>query len=111
MPEIIKPYSTTGIGSLPHQNAEDACNLILRTFDIPFWPQLPRISFRESMIPQYSEGMPYLRVNERDGVVWIMRDDSDELERFYESCNEETRISISEDFAVGLHTFLRLIKG
>ncbi len=111
MPEIIKPYSTTGIGSLPHQNPEDACSLILRTFDIPFWPQLPRISFRESMVPQYSEGMPYLRMSEKDETVWVMRDDSDELERFYESYTDETRIAISEDFAAGLHAFLRMIKG
>lgn len=111
MSDTIKPFSTTGIGSLPHRNPEDACDLILKTFDIPFWPQLPKISFKESMIIQYSEGMPYIRMNEKEQEAWIIRDGSDELERFYESYSENTKIAISEDYAMGLHTFLRMIKG
>jgi len=63
------------------------------------------------MILQYSEGMPYLRMNEKDQVAWIMRDYSDELERFYESCTETSRIAISEDFAAGFHAFIEMIKG
>ncbi len=111
MSEIINPFSTTGIGSLPHRNPEEACELILRTFDIPFWPQLPKRSFKESMIIQYSEGMPYIRTNEKEQEAWIIRDGSDELERFYESCEENTKVAISEDYAMGLHIFLRMIKG
>lgn len=111
MPEIINPFSTTGIGSLPHRNPEEACDLILRTFDIPFWPQLPGRSFKESMIVQYSEGMPYIRTNEKEQEAWVIRDGSDELERFYESCDENSKIAISEDYASGLHAFLRRIKG
>ncbi|MEW5746000.1 MAG: hypothetical protein AB1805_11265 [Nitrospirota bacterium] len=84
---------------------------MLRSFDIPFWPQLPRLSFHESMIVQYSEGMPYLRINEQDQVAWVMRDSSDELERFYESCSDMARIAISEDYAAGLHAFLKMIRG
>ncbi len=110
MSEIIDPFSTTGIGSLPHRNPEEACELILRTFDIPFWPQLPRISFRESMVVQYTEGMPFIKVNDITKEAWIIRDGSDELERFYESCSEDTKIAISEDYAVGLHTFLKKIR-
>jgi len=110
MLDIIKSFSTTGIGSLPHKHPEDACELILRSFDIPFWPQLPKLSFRESMVVQYSEGMPHIRVNEKEEAVWIIRDESDELERFYESCTENARIAISEDYAAGFHAFLRMIK-
>lgn len=107
----LPPFSTTGIGSLPHARAEEACELVLRSVDIPFWPQLPHRSFKESMVVQYSEGMPFLRVNEEDQVAWVMRDSSDELDRFYESCSDTARIAISEDYAAGLHTFLRMIKG
>ncbi len=111
MLEVIRPLSTTGIGSLPHKNPEDACGLILKTFDIPFWPQLPNISFRESMIAQYSEGMPFININDMKQAAWVAPDGSDELERFYESCAENTKIAISEDYAMGLHTFLKMIKG
>lgn len=107
----IKPFFTTGIGSLPHTRAEEACEVVLRSVDIPFWPQLPKVSFKESMLLQYSEGMPFLRVNEADEVVWLMRDASDELDRFYEACTDTARIAISQDYAVGLHVFLKKIKG
>jgi len=107
---MLKPFSTTGIGSLPLRDAEDACRLIFETFDIPFWPQLPCLSFREFMIPQYSEGMPFLRMDDARQSVWVEKNSSDELERFYESCTDESRIAISEDYAKGFHVFLHLLK-
>ncbi len=106
----IKPFSTTGIGSLPHTNVDEAVELVLGSFDIPFWPQLPKLGFRELMIPQYSEGMPGLRVNEAKGDVSVERDE-EEILRFYETCGEECRVAISEDYARGLHLFLKKIEG
>lgn len=108
---MLRPLSTTGIGSLPHIVPVDACSLILETFDIPFWPQLPKRSFLEWMIPQYIEGMPYVRINPEEKTIIINRDQSDELERFYETCKDDCRIAISEDYAKGLHVFLKIIKG
>ena len=105
---MLEPFSTTGIGSLPHTNAAEACRLILGTFDIPFWPQLPRLSFREYMIPQYSEGMPFVKIDIKKETLWIEKNSSDELDRFYESWTEKSRIAISEDYARGLHAFLSL---
>lgn len=107
---MIPPFSTTGIGSLPHREPRDACALILETFDIPFWPQLPRISFKEFMVPQYSEGMPFFRLDADKQTFWVERNDSDELERFYESWTDQSRIAISQDYARGLHVFLDAIK-
>lgn len=102
---------TTGIGSLPHHSAIDGCRLVLSSFDIPFWPQFPKISFKEFMIPQFSEGMPFLKLDPDKQLIWVEKNSSDELERFYESCSPESRIAISEDYAQGLHAFLRMIKG
>jgi hypothetical protein len=102
---------TTGIGSLPHHSAIDGCRLVLSSFDIPFWPQFPKISFKEFMIPQFSEGMPFLKLDPDKQLIWVGGNTSDELERFYESCTPESRIAISEDYAQGLHAFLRMIKG
>lgn len=107
---MIKPFSTTGIGSLPHKDPEEACRIILRTFDIPFWPQLPRISFREWMIPQYSEGLPFVRIDLERETIWLDKNKGDELERFYETYSEESRIAVSEDYAKGLHTFLKIVR-
>jgi methionine synthase II (cobalamin-independent) len=107
---MIKPFSTTGIGSLPLLDPEEACRLVLHAFDIPFWPQLPKLSFREFMVPQYSEGMPFFRIDEERQTAWVERGGSDELERFYEGWKEGCRIALSEDYARGLHTFLRLVR-
>ncbi len=108
---MIKPFSTTGIGSLPHLGAQEACELVLETFDIPFWPQLPHASFLEWMIPQYSEGMPFITIDMTAETVSVSRNESDELERFYETCKNGARIAISDDYARGLHVFLKMIRG
>lgn len=109
---MLKPLSTTGIGSLPHVDPEEACRLTLEAFDIPFWPQLPKISFREWMIPQYSEGMPFVRIDHEHENIYVERDNnSEELERFYETYTDDCKIAISEDFAKGLHAFLKIIRG
>lgn len=110
MSNIITPFSTTGIGSTPHANPREACELIEAAFDIPFWPQLPQVSFRESMIPQYAEGMPFLRINEVQEKIFVERDESGELERFYETHTEDARIPISADFAAGLNAFMEIFR-
>jgi methionine synthase II (cobalamin-independent) len=106
---MLKPFLTTGIGSLPHVDAEEACRLILDTFDIPYWPQLPKVSFKELMVPQYSEGMPFLKIDHKKKQLWIEKNGSDDLERFYESWTEESRIAISEDYAKGIYAFTKVI--
>jgi len=106
-----RPFLTTGIGSLPHTDPYEAVNLVLSTFDIPFWPQLPKISFREQMIPQYTEGLPFVKIDEGKKTVFAERGRTDELERFYESVRDDMRLAISESYAEGLHVFLQVTKG
>jgi methionine synthase II (cobalamin-independent) len=106
---MIKPLSTTGIGSLPHRDPVEACRLVLKSFDIPFWPQFPNISFTEFMVPQYTEGMPFCRVDPAKQAVWVEKTAADDLERFYEGWTEKSRIAISADYARGLHAFVNLL--
>lgn len=107
---MFTPFMTTGIGSLPHTDPEEACRLVLDTFDIPFWPQLPQLSFRESMIPQFSEGMPFLKSDDHRKSIWIERDNGNELMRFYETYSEDWKSKISEEYAKGFYTFTGLLK-
>ncbi|MFZ5907467.1 MAG: methionine synthase [Nitrospirota bacterium] len=108
---MIRPFATTGIGSFPHEDPDEACRLVLSSCDIPFWPQLPSRSFREFMVPQFSEGMPFLRIDDKRENVWIEKDDSDSLMRFYETCTDDLKSPVSEEFARGLYVFLKLIRG
>ncbi len=77
----------TGVGSLPHQDARRAFALITRTLPrTPFWPQLPKSSFLESMNVQISPGLPFLKIEEKTGDVQFDagRDQAGELERVYQ---------------------------
>ena len=38
----LPPYATTGVGSLPHADPVAAVRHVLRAYDVPFCPQLPR---------------------------------------------------------------------
>jgi methionine synthase II (cobalamin-independent) len=57
--ELLPPCATTGIGSLPHTQAELALQMALQQ-DVPYLPQLPVGHPSELMIPQALEGLPGL---------------------------------------------------
>ncbi|HKZ56246.1 MAG TPA: hypothetical protein VJ024_00925 [Thermodesulfovibrionales bacterium] len=107
---MFTPFATTGIGSLPHKDAEEACKLVLNTFDIPFWPQLPNLSFYESMISQFSEGIPSIRIDDQRERIWVEKSNGDDITDFYKTYSEDWRSSISKGYAKGLYTFVELIK-
>jgi hypothetical protein len=48
---------TTAMAVMPHRDAERALQAAL-SLDIPFWPQLPLLSYREDMYVQASENFP-----------------------------------------------------
>ncbi|MBN2441862.1 MAG: hypothetical protein JXJ04_10960 [Spirochaetales bacterium] len=102
--------NTAMIGSLPHTSGETALALLDKyPLSIPTWPQLPKRSFKESMIPQSSEGFPGIKVDEANKKIWVQRDDSllDEMTQFYENVIEEKTDSfaLSPDYALGFHAF------
>ncbi|MFC2027846.1 hypothetical protein ACFLU3_04080 [Chloroflexota bacterium] len=53
---------TTAMGIMPHKDPERALELALG-LDIPFWPQLPRITFSEDMFAQLADGFPGANIN------------------------------------------------
>lgn len=62
----------TGIGSLPHTSPKEAYDLILNNLpEIPFWPQLPNLSFKENMYAQFSYLLPNAVIDEVNKRVYI----------------------------------------
>lgn len=61
-PRFFAPgLATTGVGSLPHLSVTDALADVLAFCpEYPYWPQLPRLSWREDMYRQFSAGLPGL---------------------------------------------------
>ncbi len=53
---------TTAMAVMPHRDPVRALELAMG-LDIPFWPQLPRISFNEDMFAQLADGFPGAIIN------------------------------------------------
>jgi methionine synthase II (cobalamin-independent) len=47
----------TGVGSLPHTNAQEAASFVAETTDLPYLPQLPNRDASEGMLRQWAEGL------------------------------------------------------
>ena len=63
-------FATTGIGSLPHAEPAAALAAVREAaLDVPYWPQLPRRSFLELMVPQAARAIPFLAIDERSRRV------------------------------------------
>jgi methionine synthase II (cobalamin-independent) len=103
-------FLTTGIGSLPYSDAGKSVQEICNVFDIPFWPQLPKKSFKENMYVQFAEGLPELVIDEDKRRIFVdtSKDLSEGLGRIYEAYLSEDYASfgISEGFAEGFYAFL-----
>ncbi len=104
--EMFAPFTTTGIGSLPFRDPEEAAVFSLQACDIPFWPQLPKLSFLELMVAQYSEGLPGVKIDEVKERVFIESVNQDELNRFYERISEDGDFPISREYARGFYAFV-----
>jgi len=102
----------TGIGSLPHRDADRALDLVFEYLpQIPFWPQLPKRDLREGMVAQFSENLPCLKVT-KDGLVFNPMEKERELEIFYERiiAYDIDYFKTSEGFALGLHKFYQRLE-
>ena len=102
----------TAIGSMPHTEPSDACDLILEAIpEIPIWPQLPNTNFREEMEIQYSEGIPCVVLDEEKKRMYFEteKDVTSEFEAFYENYMAENldHFGISRDFSRGIYEMER----
>ncbi len=110
---VFRPcLSTTGIGSLPLADSMEAVSFLLEAdLSIPFWPQLPKRCFGEEMIPQYSKGVPGVRIDaERRTVSLDVGRGYSELEEFYQRFLEDdpALFPLTSDVAAGLHAFVSM---
>ena len=74
----------TGIGSMPHKDVNTALDLVFKyTPQIPFWPQLPKRDARETMVAQASEGLPFIKIKDKE-LIFDDEDKEKKLEIFYD---------------------------
>jgi methionine synthase II (cobalamin-independent) len=105
---MFQSFSTTGIGSLPHTDPVEACKVILDSVDIPFWPQLPHRNFLELMVPQYSEGFPFVKIAGEH--VFVIPGEEQAVIGFYEAVANNAGFPISREYAAGLYAFIDILE-
>jgi methionine synthase II (cobalamin-independent) len=110
----LKPFSATGIGSVPFLSTEQACNEIISHESlIPFWPQLVQKDPREDMILQYSPPLPCLQSDRvrKNLMVDPNCNRAETLLHFYEKflAVDFSFFSLRPDFASGFFRLLELL--
>jgi len=104
----------TGIGSVPHTDIKGVCDLILDRFpDMPFWPQLSKVSPRENMFVQFAEALPCLEADlDRKTVRVVQTSRERELLTFYDSFehNGYEYFKIGRDHACGFYALMEMIE-
>ena len=96
----------TAIGIMPHKDVNKALELSF-SLDIPFWPQLPNVSYFEDMYAQASEHFPGLTVDtENKKILFDPAKFNEQLVDYAEKMADPKFFSLSEDYSVVYHQFL-----
>ncbi len=97
---------TTAMGIMPHTDIEKALELSL-SLDIPFWPQLPHISYYEDMYVQASDHFPGIVVDaENQRISLDTTRFIEELPEYSEKMTEATTFKLSNKYSVVYRQFL-----
>lgn len=99
------------MGIMPHRDPDRALELAF-SLDIPFWPQLPNISFSEDTYVQTISGMPGIRVDHREKRI-TLDDDAfySGLEEYLEHDAESDIFSMRPDESATYGGFLKRASG
>lgn len=97
---------TTAMGILPHTDIERALKVAL-SLDIPFWPQLPRVSYLEDMYVQALEHFPGVTIdaNHRK-VLFDLPRFYEELPSYFEKGDDPETFRLTREFSLVYHRFL-----
>ncbi len=99
---------TTAMAVMPHTDVAAALEAAL-SLDIPFWPQLPRLSYYEDMYVQASEHFPGIVLDmEKQTLAFSMDKFIGEFEETLASLDEPGFFDISARYSDVYHRFLEL---
>ena len=99
---------TTAMGIMPHTDSKKALELSLG-LDIPYWPQLPHVSYYEDMYVQASEHFPGIVVDlENQRISFDSARFEAELGSYSEKMADPNTFKLSEKYSTVYHQFLSL---
>ncbi len=97
---------TTAMGIMPHRDIDRALQLSL-SLDIPFWPQLPHVSYYEDMYAQFSQHFPGIIVDEENSrLLFETSRFEKELGEYSLNMDDLTTFTLGEMYSVVYHRFL-----
>jgi len=97
---------TTAMGIMPHTDIEQALECAL-SLDIPFWPQLPNVSFYEDMYVQASQNFPGIVVDtENKKLQFDSAMFEKELADYAQKMADPKTFALTESYSVVYHRFL-----
>ena len=100
--------ATTAMGIMPHESVAASLDAVL-ALDIPFWPQLPRVSFYEDMYVQAMEHFPGVVIDEENRRIHV---DSarfmDDVPAYLEKEASLDTFRLSPEFSLVYRRFLDL---
>jgi len=99
---------TTAMAVMPHTDPARALEAAL-SLDIPFWPQLPRLSYYEDMYVQASEHFPGILLDlEKQTLSFSMEKFVTEFEETLAQYENTQYFDISPEYSDVYHRFLKL---
>lgn len=99
---------TTAMAVMPHRDVDRALSTAL-SLDIPFWPQLPHVSYYEDMYVQASEHFPGILLDlEKRTLRFSQEKFALELEEALSHFEEPEYFDISPEYSVVYHRYLGL---
>ncbi|MFC1910315.1 hypothetical protein ACFLXC_03345 [Chloroflexota bacterium] len=97
---------TTAMGIMPHTNVETALKLAM-SLDIPYWPQLPNVSYYEDMYAQTSEHFPGISINTEEAKIrFNTRAFAGEIDSYSRKMAMSDTFSLSQEYSRVYHRFL-----
>jgi hypothetical protein len=94
------------MGIMPHTNVESALRLAL-SLDVPFWPQLPNVSYYEDMYTQTSENFPGISINtEEEKLSFDTTAFYEEMVNYSQKMAEPETFALSQQYSKVYHSFL-----
>ncbi len=101
---------TTAMGILPHTDPREALELAF-TLDVPFWPQLPNLSFSEDTYVQTVRGFPGIIVDhENQKLLFDEEIFLREVSEYVEALEDSSCFSVGEETSVTIAGFMEMVR-
>ena len=91
---------------MPHTDIERALNVAL-SLDIPFWPQLPKVSYFEDMYVQALEHFPGAMIDPaHQRISFSLSQFYEDLPSYFEKAANPETFRLTKEFSLAYHRFL-----